>query len=159
MLTSVSNTTRTAVDGTTLPVGSAIGVMVTDEAGNADFSPTATGNGNADGGYYGNGRNIRFANEAGENTWASVNTQGQTKLLLFAGEEKGKIFGYYPYTDDANVLGIGTATTIPVKILNSGNIVVGDEPGQGTLDGEDSKFAYTLPKRRSTSCTIPATTS
>lgn len=144
VLTSVSNTTRTAVDGTTLPVGSAIGVMVTDEAGTADFNPTnKTGNGNADGGYYSDGRNIRFANEAGENTWASVNTQGQTKLLLFAGEEKGKIFGYYPYTDDANVLGIGAATTIPVKILNSGNIVVGDEPGQGTLDGEDSKFAYT----------------
>lgn len=143
VLTSVSNTTRTAVDGTTLPVGSAIGVMVTNENGDADFTPTATGNGNADGGYYSDGRNIRFANEAGENTWASVNTQGQTKLLLFAGEEKGKIFGYYPYTNDANVLGIGAATTIPVKILNSGNIVVGDEPGQGTLDGEDSKFAYT----------------
>lgn len=144
VLTSVSNTTRTAVDGTTLPVGSAIGVMVTNEDGDADFEPAnKTGNGNADGGYYENGRNIRFANEAGENTWASVNTQGQTKLLLFAGEEKGKIFGYYPYTDDTNVLGIGAATTIPVKILNSGNIVVGDEPGQGTLDGEDSKFAYT----------------
>lgn len=143
VLTSVSNTTRTAVDGTTLPVGSAIGVMVTDEAGTADFVPTATGNGNADGGYYTDGRNVRFANEAGENTWAAVNTEGQTKLLLFAGEEKGKVFGYYPYTEDANVLGIGAATTIPVKILNSGNIVVGDEPGQGTLDGEDSKKAYT----------------
>ncbi len=143
VLTSVSNTTRTAVDGTTLPVGSAIGVMVTDEAGTADFVPTATGNGNADGGYYTDGRNVRFANEAGENTWAAVNTEGQTKLLLFAGEEKGKVFGYYPYTEDANVLGIGAATTIPVKILNSGNIVVGDEPGQGTLDGVDSKKAYT----------------
>lgn len=143
VLTSVSNTTRTAVDGTTLPVGSAIGVMVTDEAGTAYFVPTATGNGNADGGYYTDGRNVRFANEAGENTWAAVNTEGQTKLLLFAGEEKGKVFGYYPYTEDANVLGIGAATTIPVKILNSGNIVVGDEPGQGTLDGVDSKKAYT----------------
>lgn len=143
VLTSVSNTTRTAVDGMTLPVGSAIGVMVTNEDGDADFAPSVTGNDNADGGYYSDGRNIRFANEAGENTWASVNTQGQTKLLLFAGEEKGKIFGYYPYTEDANVLGIGAATTIPVKILNSGNIVVGDKTGQGTLDGVDSKFAYT----------------
>lgn len=144
VLTSVSNTTRTAVDGKTLPVGSAIGVMVTNEDGDADFVPAnKIGNGNADGGYYQDGRNIRFANEAGENTWASVNTQGQTKLLLFSGEEKGKIFGYYPYTDDANVLGIGAATTIPVKILNTGNIVVGDKTGQGTLDGEDSKFAYT----------------
>ena len=50
VLTSVSNT-RTAVDGTVLPVGSAIGVMVTDEAGTADFTPSAIGNGNADGGY------------------------------------------------------------------------------------------------------------
>ncbi len=143
VLTSVSNTTRTAVDGTTLPVGSAIGVMVTDEAGTADFVPTATGNGNADGGYYTDGRNVRFANEAGENTWAAVNTEGQTKLLLFAGEEKGKVFGYYPYTEDANVLGIGAATTVPVKILNSGNIIVGEDMGQGTLDGVDSKKAYT----------------
>lgn len=143
VLTSVSNTTRTAVDGTTLPVGSAIGVMVTNENGDADFTPTATGNGNADGGYYTNGRNIRFANEAGENTWASVTTDGKTKLLLFAGEEKGQIFGYYPYTEDANVLGIGNATTIPVKILNSGNIIVSEDEGQGKLDGVDSKFAAT----------------
>lgn len=141
VLTSVS--TKTAVDGTVLPVGSAIGVMVTNEAGNADFSPTATGNDNADGGYYTAGRNVRFANEAGVNTWASVNTSGQTKLLLFQGEEKGKVFGYYPYTEDANVLGIGDATTIPVKILNEGTIIVSDEPGQGTLNGEDSKLAAT----------------
>lgn len=142
VLTSVSNT-RTAVDGTVLPVGSAIGVMVTDEAGTADFTPTATGNGNADGGYYSSGRNIRFANNAGENSWVSVNTEDKTKLLLFAGDEKGKVFGYYPYTDDANVLGVGDATTIPVKILNMGNIIVGDDEGQGTLDGVDSKKAYT----------------
>lgn len=142
VLTSVSNT-RSAVDGVVLPKGSAIGVMVTNEAGNADFTPSATGNGNADGGYYQNGRNIRFANEAGENTWASVTTDGKTKLLLFAGDEKGKIYGYYPYTEDANVLGIGDATTIPVKILNSGNIIVSEDEGQGTLDGVDSKFAAT----------------
>ena len=141
VLTSVS--TKTAVDGTVLPVGSAIGVMVTNEAGDADFTPTATGNDNADGGYYTDGRNVRFANEAGVNTWASVNTSGQTKLLLFQGEEKGKVFGYYPYTEDANVLGIGDATTIPVKILNEGTIIVSDEPGQGTLNGEDSKLAAT----------------
>lgn len=142
VLTSVSNT-RSAVDGVVLPKGSAIGVMVTDEAGTVDFTPSATGNGNADGGYYANGRNIRFSNEAGENTWASSTTDGKTKLLLFAGAEKGKIYGYYPYTEDANVLGIGDATTIPVKILNSGNIIVSDDEGQGTLDGVDSKFAAT----------------
>lgn len=147
VLTSINTQTKTAVDGTVLPVGSAIGVMVTDEAGTADFTPTATGNGNADGDYYTNGRNIRFANEAGENTWASVNTSGQTKLLLFQGEEKGKVFGYYPYTEDANVLGIGEATTIPVKILNEGNIVVSKDEGQGSLaDGEDTYLAATAEK-------------
>lgn len=125
VLTSINTQTKTAVDGTVLPVGSAIGVMVTNENGDADFAPTAAGNNNADGGYYSDGRNIRFANEAGENTWASVNTNGQTKLLLFQGDEKGKVFGYYPYTEDANVLGIGNATTIPVKILNTGTIKVG----------------------------------
>ena len=144
VLTSVSNTTRTAVDGTVLPKGSDIGVMVTDLAGAADFVPSnKTGNGNADGGYYQNGRNIRFANEVAENTWTSTTVDGKTKLLLFSGEETGKVFGYYPYTEDANVKGIGANTTIPVKILNEGNIVVGDEPGQGTLDGVDSKKAYT----------------
>lgn len=147
VLTSINTQTKTAVDGTVLPVGSAIGVMVTDEAGTADFTPTATGNGNADGSYYTSGRNIRFANEAGENTWASVNTSGQTKLLLFQGEEKGKVFGYYPYTEDANVLGIGEATTIPVKILNEGNIVVSKDEGQGSLaDGEDTYLAATAEK-------------
>lgn len=147
VLTSINTQTKTAVDGTVLPVGSAIGVMVTDEAGTADFTPTATGNGNADGNYYTSGRNIRFANEAGENTWASVNTSGQTKLLLFQGEEKGKVFGYYPYTEDANVLDIGEATTIPVKILNEGNIVVSKDEGQGSLaDGEDTYLAATAEK-------------
>lgn len=141
VLTSVQ--TKSAVDGTVLPKGSAIGVMVTDEAGTSDFTPSAQGNGNADGGYYQNGRNIRFANEAGENTWASVTVEGKTKLLLFQGDEKGKVYGYYPYTEDANVLGIGDATTIPVKILNKGNIVVGDEAGQNGLNGVDSKKAYT----------------
>ena len=138
VLTSINTQTKTAVDGTTLPVGSAIGVMVTDEAGTADFTSTATGNGNADGDYYADGRNVRFANEAG------VNTSVQTKLLLFQGEEKGKVFGYYPYTEDANVLGIGEATTIPVKILNEGNIVVSKDEGQGSLaDGEDTYLAAT----------------
>lgn len=142
VLTSVS--TRSAIDGTTMPVGSAIGVMVTDEAGTADFVPAnKTGNGNADGGYYQDGRNIRFANEAGINTWASVTTAGQTKLLLFSGEEKGKVYGYYPWVEDENVLGIGDATTVPIKILNQGTIVVGNEPGQGTLDGADTYKAYT----------------
>ena len=41
VLTSVSNT-RTAVDGTVLPVGSAIGGMVTDEVGTADFTAVIT---------------------------------------------------------------------------------------------------------------------
>lgn len=91
-------------------------------------------------------------------SWVSVNTEDKTKLLLFAADEKGKVFGYYPYTDDANVLGIGDATTIPVKILNMGNIIVGDDEGQGTLDGVDSKKP-TLPKTRSTSSTTRATTS
>ena len=144
VLTSINTQTKTAVDGTTLPVGSAIGVMVTDEAGTADFIPSATGNGNADGGYYDSGRNIRFANEAGENTWASVADGGLTKLLLFAGNETGKVFGYYPYTEDANVQDIGEATTIPVKILNEGNIVVSKDEGQGSLaDGEDTYLAAT----------------
>lgn len=147
VLTSINTQTKTAVDGTTLPVGSAIGVMVTSEDGTADFTPSATGNGNADGGYYTNGRNIRFANEAGENTWASVTDGGLTKLLLFAGNETGKVFGYYPYTEDANVLGIGEATTIPVKILNEGNIVVSKDEGQSSLpNGEDTYLAATAEK-------------
>lgn len=142
VLTSVQ--TRSAIDGVVLPKGSAIGVMVTDEGGTADFEPSKKeGNGNADGGYYKNGRNIRFANETGVNIWTSTTVDGKTKLLLFSAEEKGKVFGYYPYTEDVNVLGIGEATTIPVKILNEGKIVVSDEPGQGTLDGEDSKLAAT----------------
>ena len=134
------------VDGTVLPVGSAIGVMVTNEDGNADFTPTATGNGNADGDYYPNGRNVRFANEAGENTWASVTEAGQTKLLLFSGEEKGKVYGYYPYNNDDNmVLGIGNATTIPVKILNTGTIKVGDADPETNNPEDPDALAATDP--------------
>ena len=117
--------TRSAVDGTVLPRGSAIGVVVTTEEGSGWFTPSATsGSGSADGGYYSDGRNVRFVNETGENTWTSTTADGKTRLLLFSGSERGRVYGYYPWTDDADIRGEGSSATVPVGILNEGAIVV-----------------------------------
>ena len=131
--------TRSAVDGTVLPEGSAIGVVVTTTDGSAYFTPSATsGSGSADGGYYPDGRNVRFANETGVNTWTSTTADGKTRLLLFSGEDKGKVYGYYPWTEDGDIEGEGSSATIPVGILNEGTIVVDvatDKPAY-TAQGE-----------------------
>ena len=117
--------TRSAVEGTVLPQGSAIGAVVVTTDGSGFFTPSAaTGGGSADGGYYADGRNVRFANETGENTWTSTTAEGKTKLLLFSGEDKGKVYGYYPWTDDAGLEGEGSAVTVPVAILNEGTVSV-----------------------------------
>ena len=139
VLTSVR--TRTAVDGTSLPRGSAIGAVVTTEDGSAYFTPSATaGSGAAGGGCYADGRNVRFANGTDANTWTPTTEEGGTKLLLFAGTDKGKVYGYYPWTSDADLRGEGSSATVPVRILNEGTIVVGDAPGR---DGPGSGSAYT----------------
>ena len=67
--------TRSAVDGTVLPQGSAIGVVVTTTDGNAFFTPSATTGGSADESYYPDGRNVRFCNETGVNIWTSRNDE------------------------------------------------------------------------------------
>ena len=130
--------TRSAVDGTVLPAGSAIGVVVTTTDGSAYFTPSATsGSGSADGGYYPDGRNVRFCNETGVNTWTSTTADGKTRLLLFSGEDKGKVYGYYPWTEDADIEGEGSSATIPVGILREGTIVV------DAADAATDKPAYT----------------
>ena len=118
--------TKTAVDGTTLPVGSVIGVHLADETyPNNDFTPTNTsGTGTYE--YYTSGRNVRFSNEAGANIWASVGEQNQTKLLLFQTGESAKVYAYYPYvteTEAATMLeGNGDATTLQIPLALTGAI-------------------------------------
>ena len=129
--------TRSAVDGTVLPQGSAIGVVVTTTDGSSFFTPSATTGGSADGGYYPDGRNVRFANETGANTWTSTTADGKTRLLLFSGGERGKVYGYYPWIDDADIEGEGSSATVPVGILNEGTIVV------VAADAVTDKPAYT----------------
>ena len=117
--------TRSAVDGTVLPQGSAIGVVVTTSDGSAFFTPSATsGSGSADGDYYPDGKNVRFANETGVNMWTSTTADGKTKLLLFSDDERGKVYGYYPWTEDVDIEGEGALATVPVNILNEGTITV-----------------------------------
>ena len=135
--------TRSAVDGTALPRGSAIGAVVTTEDGSAYFTPSATAGGTADGGCYADGRNVRFTNGTDGNTWTPTTEEGKTKLLLFAGADKGKVYGYYPWTSDADIKGEGASATVPVRLLSEGTIVVGDEPGRGTQDGVTAAGAYT----------------
>ena len=126
--------TRSAVDGTVLPQGSAIGVVVTTTDGNAFFTPSATTGGSADESYYPDGRNVRFCNETGVNIWTSTTAEGKPRLLLFTGEDRGRVYGYYPWTDDADIEGEGSSATIPVGILNEGTIAA---------DGTTDKPAYT----------------
>ena len=138
--------TRSAVDGTVLPRGSAIGVVVTTEEGSGWFTPSATsGSGSADGGYYSDGRNVRFVNETGENTWTSTTADGKTRLLLFSGSERGRVYGYYPWTDDADIRGEGSSATVPVGILNEGAIVVdaaGATAGTACTAADEIDYMY-----------------
>lgn len=64
ILTSIS--TRSAIDGTGMPVGSSIGVHVTNN------NSAYTGIDGIDDNKYADGQNVRFTNAAGENNWASV---------------------------------------------------------------------------------------
>ena len=143
VLTSVSTQTRTAVDGTGFPKGSYIGVQVTQK--NDDTQLLSGGAGNGTYLYYSNGKNIRFGNEAGANNWASIDEDNKTHLFILEGTSIGKVRGYYPYT--AALEGVGaddnTGAKIPVQIQKTGDIIAVDEPGQGTLNGPDSKFAAT----------------
>lgn len=136
--------TKTAVDGTTLPVGSVIGVHLADgTATTNDFTPSnTTGNGNYL--YYTSGRNVRFSNAAGANIWASVDEDENTKLLLFSNKpggqpETAKVYAYYPYvteTEAATMLeGNGDATTLQIPLLLTGAI------DASTYDGKNVKVA------------------
>lgn len=150
VLTSVSTQTKTAVDGNVLPKGSAIGVHVVDGADESKvFEPAKKSDHTGFlGSYYDDGKNVRFENATGVNTWTSTAADGNAKLLLFSGDEAGRVYGYYPYTDDANLVGVGANATVPVTILNTGTITVGDEldPSTGSAnnpDEFDDKLAYT----------------
>lgn len=114
--------TRSAIDGTVMPIGSAIGVQLTNETGDGAFdgiAGTPTGPG-----YYTDANNVRFINEAGENIWVSKTEDGADKLLMMTGANKGKVFAYYPYT--ASLTGLGASAAIPVTIANDGDIDVTD---------------------------------
>lgn len=156
VLTSISTQTRTAVDGVVLPKGSEIGVHVVtgtpEENNEAIFVPAKTSAHDGFlGNYYDNGKNVRFENATGVNTWTSTAKDGNAKLLLFSGEETARVYGYYPYTDDANLNGVGANATVPVTIQNTGTITVGNEadPSTGSdnnADAFDDKLAYTAPE-------------
>lgn len=131
--------TKSSIDGTTLPVGSVIGVHLADGTTTTnDFTPgNTTGNGNYL--YYTSGRNVRFSNAAGANIWASVDEDENTKLLLFQNSETAKVYAYYPYVteDEASTVleGNGDATTLQIPLLLTGAI------DASTYDGDAVKVA------------------
>ncbi|HIW09943.1 MAG TPA: fimbrillin family protein [Candidatus Rikenella faecigallinarum] len=131
--------TKSSIDGSTLPVGSVIGVHLADGTTTTnDFTPGNTsGNGNYL--YYTSGRNVRFSNAAGANIWASVDEDENTKLLLFQNSETAKVYAYYPYVTEeeaATVLeGNGDATTLQIPLLLTGAI------DASTYDGDAVKVA------------------
>lgn len=144
IVTSIASTpkqsmTKSAIDGTTLPIGSVIGVHLADGTTNTnDFEP-ANKDGNGTYLYYQNGRNVRFSNTAAENIWASVDENEDTKLLLFSGEESAEVYAYYPYeteTSAATVLeGNGINTTLQIPLLLSGAIDANTYKPDGTATG------------------------
>lgn len=147
VLTSVSTQTRTAIDGTSFPKGSYIGVQVT-KTNDSELMTGASGNGTYE--YYADAKNVRFGNEAGVNTWSSIDENNKTHLFLLTGTDVGRARGYYPYT--AALEGVGANETsgakIPVQIQKTGEITVGDEndPSTGSDNNAgtfDDKLAYT----------------
>lgn len=147
VLTSVSTQTRTAIDGTSFPKGSYIGVQVT-KTNDTELMTGASGNNTYL--YYSDGKNVRFGNEAGVNTWSSIDEDNKTHLFLLTGADVGRARGYYPYT--AALEGVGaddnTGAKIPVQIQKTGEITVGDEndPSTGSDNNAgtfDDKLAYT----------------
>ena len=120
ILTSIS--TRSAIDGTGMPVGSSIGVHVTNN------SSAYTGIDGTDDNKYLNGQNVRFTNAAGENNWASVNEDNTAPKQLLLGTETGTVYAYYPFVKKVD--GVGDEAAIPVSILNKGVIDV-----SGATDG------------------------
>lgn len=117
VLTSIQ--TKSAIDGVVMPVGSAIGVQLTDATDNTKpfngISSAQTGDG-----FYTDANNIRFINEAGANIWVSKAADGKDKLLMMTGANAGQVFAYYPYT--ATVTNLGESATVPVTIENTGEI-------------------------------------
>lgn len=144
IVTSIASTpkqsmTKSAIDGTTLPIGSVIGVHLADGTTNTnDFVPSNK-NGNGTYLYYQDGRNVRFSNTAAENIWASVDEDENTKLLLFTGAESAEVYAYYPYeteTSAATVLeGNGINTTLQIPLLLSGAIDANTYNPDGTATG------------------------
>lgn len=150
IVTSIASTpkqsmTKSAIDGTTLPIGSVIGVHLAD--GNTpanDFTPSnTTGNGTYL--YYANGRNVRFSNTAAENIWASVDEDENTKLLLFSGSESAQVYAYYPYVTEAEAAtvleGAGNTTTLQIPLLLEGAIDADTYKPSGTPTGVDRDLA------------------
>lgn len=143
IVTSIASTpkeqTKSSIDGTTLPVGSVIGVHLADNTYTTqDFTPTNT-TGTSTYLYYTNGRNVRFSNAAGANIWASVDENEDTKLLLFSGSEAAKVYAYYPYVTESEAAtaleGAGDATTLQIPLLLTGAI------DASTYDGDAVKVA------------------
>lgn len=135
VLTSIQ--TRSAIDGTVMPVGSAIGVHLTATDGTSEFtgvSKAVTGDQ-----YYENAENVRFINEAAENVWASKDETGKNKMLMMSGADQAKVFAYYPYTE--TVTGRGTTATVPVSIQTEGEIEIPEDlqqnDGASAADGVD----------------------
>lgn len=150
IVTSIASTpkqsmTKSAIDGTTLPIGSVIGVHLADGTTNTnDFVPANT-SGNGTYLYYTTGRNVRFSNDAAENIWSSVDEDKNTKLLLFSAGESAQVYAYYPYVTESEAAdlleGNGNATTLQVPLLLSGAIDANTYKPTGTPTGVDRDLA------------------
>lgn len=116
---------KAVVEGSTMPQGSAIGVHLADGTNSyQDFTPSKT-----DGGAYTSGRNVRFSNESSANVWASVDADGNSKVLYFKGSESAKVFAYHPYASDDNLVSDGEYTMVKVPLVLTGTIDANTQTG------------------------------
>ena len=131
---------RAAVDGTLLPVGSALGVVVTPVDGSGFFDPSFPGSASDD--YYSDGRNVRFVNGPGGDDWRSVDAGGRSKWLFFSAGERALAYGYYPWVSDDRLRGVGSSVTVPVTILPEGTISVGGDAGRVYTSEDETDYMY-----------------
>lgn len=141
IVTSIASTpkeqTKSSIDGTTLPIGSVIGLVLADGTTNTNNFVPSKNTGNYT--YYTEGYNVRFSNDAAENIWSSVDENNVTKLLLFTGSESAEVYAYYPYVKESEAStmleGTGVNTTLRIPLLLSGAIDANTYKPEGTATG------------------------
>lgn len=132
---------KTAVDGTQLPLNSAIGVCLAKTGSLTEDFASINKTGTAGYSYYQTASNVRFTNDAAQNLWSSVDESGATKLLLLSGSESATVYAYYPYVSDDNLAGAGNGKTVKVPLTLIGSVNARDYEGTSDANSDGMTVA------------------